>query len=272
MVYVRVTDLTDYNFCPRKVYLKRILGLREETNYQIFLGKMIHDIFDNLNESEYKIVYKIDDDYDFQYILNLYKDYVLSLFEDLIKKYNSDIEELKIDLEDLKVNVLSSIMFDIEDRAKLVYQHMRMEGIYGIELWDKLEPKILTEIDVRSEAYNLLGRIDRIEKYKRIMIPYEIKSGKMNRDHLIQIHAYYLLMKKEFPDYDIPHGVILYLKKKEKREVYFSKGILNQVFYIKNKVEDILENSKDPGVIKELDKCKRCAFYKYCYKNDRNRS
>jgi len=58
MVYVKVTDLTDYSFCPRKVYLKRVLGLREETNYQMFLGRVVHEIFENLNESEDKIVYE----------------------------------------------------------------------------------------------------------------------------------------------------------------------------------------------------------------------
>jgi len=269
MIYVRVTDLTDYSFCPRKVYLKRVLGLREETNYQILLGKIVHEIFDNLNESEDKIVYKLDDVYDFQYVLGLYKNYVSSLFEELVKKYEKDINDLNVDINTLKLDVFSNVMFDIEDRAKLVYQYMRAGDVYGIELWEKLEPKILTELDVRSEAYNLIGRVDRIEKYRRMMIPYEIKSGKFMSDHLIQIHAYYLLLKKEFPDYDIPHGILLYLKKKKKKEVYFSRYMLSKVLDLKERVEDIVENQRDPGVIKKMDKCKKCAFYKYCYKNDR---
>jgi len=269
MIYVKVTDLTDYSFCPRKVYLKRVLGLREETNYQMLLGKIIHEIFENLNESEDKIVYEIDDNYDFQYILNLYKDYVSNLFEQLVNKYEEEIKELKIDLNNLKLDVFSNIMFDIEDRAKLVYQYMMTENVYGIELWELLEPKIITELDVRSEAYKLVGRIDRIEKYRNMMIPYEIKSGRFMKDHLIQIHAYYLLLKKEFPNYDIPHGIILYLRNKRKKEVYFSKNMLIRVLDIKDKVEEIIENQKDPGVIKKVDKCSKCAFYRYCYKNDR---
>jgi len=269
MIYVKVTDLTDYLFCPRKVYLKRVLGLKEETNYQILLGKIVHEIFDNLNESEYKIVYKIDEAYDFQYIFNLYKEYVSFLFDRLVEKYESEIELLNIDINNLRLDVFSNVMFDIEDRAKLVYQYMITEDVYGLELWEKLEPKIITELDVRSEAYKLIGRIDRIEKYKKVMIPYEIKSGKFMKDHLIQIHAYYLLLKKEFPNYDIPYGIILYLKKKRKKEVYFSKNMLVKVLDLKDKVEEIIENQRDPGVIKRIDKCKRCAFYKYCYGNDR---
>ncbi len=138
MVYVRVTDLTDYKFCPRKIYLKRVLGLREETTYQLLLGKIIHEIFDNLNENEYNIVYKIDDDYEFPYVINLYKEYVCNLFDELVNKYGEEIKELKVDLNKLKLDVFSNIMFDIEDRAKLVYQYMRAREVYGIELWEKL--------------------------------------------------------------------------------------------------------------------------------------
>ncbi|MEM4461095.1 MAG: CRISPR-associated protein Cas4 [Nanopusillaceae archaeon] len=267
MIYVRVTDLLDYSFCPRKVYLKRILGLKEETNYQILIGRIIHEIFDSLNENESKIVYEIKDECDFPYIFNIYKDFLDNIYENIVEKYLEEIKALKVSLDNLKIDVYSNVLFDIEDRAKIVYQFMNSEKIYGIELWEKLEPKIYTEVEVVSDAYNLVGRIDRIEKYRTIIIPYEIKSGKFSRDHLLQLHAYYLLLRKEFPNYKIPYGIVMYLKNKNKKEIKFSNYKIKNVLEIKDKILNILENRSDPGIIKDIKKCQKCFFFNYCYKS-----
>ncbi|MEM1634530.1 MAG: CRISPR-associated protein Cas4 [Nanopusillaceae archaeon] len=266
MIYVRVTDLLDYLFCPRKVYLKRILGLKEETNYQILVGKIVHEIFDFLNENESKIIYEIKDECDFPYVYNIYKNFLDKIYENLIEKYADEIKNLKISLDNLKTDIFSNVLFDIEDRAKLVYQFMITEKLYGIELWEKLEPKIYTELEVISDAYNLIGRIDRIEKYRTIIIPYEIKSGKFSKDHLLQLHAYYLLLRKEFPNYKIPYGIVMYLKNKSKKEIKFFNYKLKKVLELKDKILDILEKQSDPGIIKKINKCKKCFFFNYCYK------
>ncbi|HIP66850.1 MAG TPA: DUF911 domain-containing protein, partial [Candidatus Nanopusillus sp.] len=71
--YVRVTDFLDYLFCPRKIYLKRVLDLEEERGEKALFGTLVHSVFDRLNEVEESIVYEIDDEYSFDYILKIYE-------------------------------------------------------------------------------------------------------------------------------------------------------------------------------------------------------
>lgn len=266
--FVRVTDLTDYLFCPRKVYLKRVLGYKEETNYQMLFGRILHEFFDIFNEEEKEIIFEIKENLGFNYILNLYKDYARNLIEYLLEKYLDEINNLKIPIDNLKIDLLSSIEDDIEERARNVYFFIEKNDVYGIELWEYLEPKIRTELEVFSKKYELVGRIDRLEVYKTIVIPYEIKTGKEFKDHIIQLHGYYFLLRDEFPRAKIPYGVLLYMKKKKKKEVKFSKKLLYKILNIRDKIFDILDGKEPERLYSE--KCKKCAFYNICYGN-RNR-
>jgi hypothetical protein len=60
-IFVRVTDITDYIFCPRKVYLKRVLKYSEEDTEQKIFGSIVHSLFDKINEKEKEIIFNIKD-------------------------------------------------------------------------------------------------------------------------------------------------------------------------------------------------------------------
>ncbi|MGC9079238.1 MAG: CRISPR-associated protein Cas4 [Nanopusillaceae archaeon] len=267
--FVRVTDITDYLFCPRKVYLKRVLGYEEETNEKKIFGSIVHNILDNLNEREYEIVYNIKENRGYEYVKKLYEDFVLELIDKSIKKFEKDIKKLNIDVEKIKFQVFSYIYKEIEDRSKNIFNFMSENDLYGIELWYSLEPKILTEFDTISRKYNIIGRVDRIEKYnkRKEIIPYEIKSGFFSRDHITQIYTYYLLLKDEFPDYKIYKGYIYYVKDNKKFEIEFTnKNEIKRILEIKDKILDMIESEKDPGKVYK-EKCQKCVFYNVCWKN-----
>ncbi|BFI73271.1 hypothetical protein YN1_2580 [Nanoarchaeota archaeon] len=269
--FVRVTDITDYIFCPRKVYLKRVLGYEEETTEQKVFGSIVHSIFDNINEKEREIIYNIKENRGFEYILNLYNKFVMDIIEDIIENFKEDIEDLKLDINEIKMKSYSYVIKDIEERAKNVYDFMINNDLYGIELWDKLEPKILTELDVTSLKYRIIGRVDRLEMYKGFIIPYEIKSGFFRREHITQLYTYYLLLKDEFPKYKIEKGYLLYAKDNYKKEIEFrNKKEIDKILEIKDKILDMVENNKDPGKVYK-ENCKKCLFYNICWKNgDKN--
>ena len=264
--YVRVIDFLDYSFCPRKIYLKRVLGLEEERGEKALFGTLVHSVFDRLNEIEEEIVYKIDDEYPFDYILKLYEATANKIINDVLDKYSEEIKEFSLSKEYLFIELKKHIYDDIYERAKNVYNTMKIYQEYGIFLWDKLEPKIKSELELLSDTLKIVGRIDRVEFYKDYIVPVEIKSGNSSSSHIFQIHAYALLLRHNFPNYTIDRGVIYYTKSRQRREVKLSYKYFSKVLAMRDKILSIIENEQDPGMNKNLNKCKKCTFYEVCKK------
>jgi CRISPR-associated protein Cas4 len=266
MIYVRVTDLNDYLFCPRKVYLKRVLGLKEERGFEAIFGSLIHEIFDRLNECEEEIVYQIDDDYPFDYILNLYEDTAISIANEVINNFSEEIKELQVDRDYLLLKIKKHISEELWERAKNVYDAIQRYNEYGLLLWDKLEPKIYSELELLSDTLKMVGRIDRAEFYSERIVPVEIKSGRFSKSHLLQLHAYALLLKQNYPKYHIDWGVIYYTSSKRKKEVKFSNKLYDKVISLRDEILKIIESETDPGPCSNFNKCKKCALREYCKK------
>lgn len=269
--YIRATDITDYSYCPRKVYIKRVLKIKEPENEKKIIGSLVHEIYDILNEEEENILMNIKEEIEYNQLLNIYYDFISKKINSILEKNIDIIRKLDLSIEKLKLRILSDISKEIELRAKNVYDFIRKNDLYGIELVYNLDPIIYTEYDVVSNRYDIIGRIDRLEIYRKdkIAIPYELKSGRFNKDHILQLYIYYLLLKDEFKfkDYKISKGYIIYTKDGYKMEIIFrDKGYyVNKILDIIDKIYEILYYKKDPGIINDKNKCLKCEFYKICY-------
>ncbi len=267
MNYIRVTDLVDYLICPRKVYFKLVLGLEEEKREEMLKGEIVHKVFEEFNDKEEEIVYEILEPMPFEKIYNLYYNAFLEILDSVLSSYEEELKEFDLDKEELKLEIIDQFKYEIEDRAKNVYQTMRALDLYGIELWDALEPKIKSEVELLSDDLKLVGRIDRIEFYKDIAIPVEIKtSNRIGFIHKFQLHAYALLIRDNFSYYEIPLGYVYYTKLKKKKEVRFSDKVFKMVIEVRNKILDMIEEQKMPEERNERF-CEKCAFKEICLKS-----
>ncbi len=266
MNYIRVTDLVDYLICPRKVYFKLVLGLEEEKKEEMLKGEIIHKIFEEFNDKEEEIVYEILEPVPYDKIYKLYYDAFRETVDSVLNSYEEELKEFNLSKEELKLEILDHFKYEIEDRAKNVYQTMKALDLYGIELWDALEPKIKSEVELISDDLKLVGRIDRIEFYKDIAIPVEIKTGnRIGFIHKFQLHAYALLIRDNFSYYDIPLGYVYYTKLRKRKEVRFSEKIFKMVIEVRNKIWDIIEEQKMPEERNEK-LCSKCPFREQCLK------
>ncbi len=80
---------------------------------------------------------------------------------------------------------------------------METNLVYGSDLWEKLTPKITSEIRLESEKLNLKGIIDQLEIYGQGIVPIELKTGSCPKEgvwdnHRIQAGAYALLAEEYF--------------------------------------------------------------------------
>lgn len=274
-IHIRVTDIVDYYYCPRKIYIKKVLNIKSPDNDKKILGSIIHDIFDFLNDNEKNILINIKDFLEFDSIYRLYEDFISKQIDNILERYMDRIKKLNMDIDKIKVRVLSDIGKEIEFRVQNVYNFIKNNDVYGIELVYNLDPIIYSEYDVYSNKYDLAGRIDRLEVHKneKIMIPYELKTGFFQKEHIIQLYSYYLLLKDEFKykNFDIPKGILLYTRDNYKKEIdfkdrYFLKRNINLILSAIDSIYEMIYNKKDPGLNTDKNKCLKCEFFNICYK------
>ena len=266
--YVRVTDVIDYLICPRKVFLKRIEGYSEETRYEMLRGEIIHSFFEKLNKLEKDIVYQILDFKPYEAIYKIYKDASLKIIDEILKEKEEEIEKIDANILDLKFDVIFHTEYEIVERALNVYRTMKEKDIYGIELWEELKPKLLSEVEVLSEKERIFGRIDRIEDFGDYINAIEIKTSQKkypNYLHKVQLALYKYLCYENFPRKILKGTYLYYTYSRKKIKIDISNKFINKVLSIKDKVLEILEEKKDPGV-QNKKYCSKCSFYPICYK------
>lgn len=273
MDYIRVTDITEYLFCPRKIYLKYVKNIKEPQSKEKLLGNIIHETLEKINDAEQNIIYSIKDFIEFNELIKIYENELNKIIDSVIERYRTDIINFNMKEDEIRIKILKNVYQEIENRSKIIYETMNEKNLYGIELFYSLDPKVYSEHDIYSSRYNLKGKVDRLEVYmaNKIVIPYEFKTGRFDKNHELQLFAYYLILKDEYKNYRVNKGYIIYTKDNKLKEVNFERKDkrekINFILNIRDKIFDIVENKKDPGLNKDKSICQKCAFFKICYKS-----
>ena len=228
-----VTHLSGYLYCPRKLYLEKVLEFIPPPKDVLIRGTINHLMFDYLNKIDQEIVTSITTS-DLKSIFNIYKQNYSSLLRDIIKNNKLKIKE--VNLDPLQLFQESWEVFEQEAlfRATNVYEFIKKYNIYGKELWEKLTPKYLTEIKLSSNKLGLRGIVDKIEINKDLLIPIELKTGSPPKQgvwpgHKIQLIAYLLLIQENF-NKKVKHGFVEYIMYKEKRHIIINPFSEQQVY------------------------------------------
>lgn len=254
---INVTDITEYLYCPRKVYLKRVRKIKEKPTKAMALGFLKHKIFDIFNKNESLIVSGIKEILSKEQILVFYNNYLRAIIRETSKNYGNMLKTFKIEPDELKSQTLSFLKKDLSIRADSVIKTLKL-GFLGKELWRNLKPKFLTEFQIVSEELGLKGRVDRILLSDNI-IPYEIKTrDEIYEQDKIQLAAYSLLLQEEF-DKKIEKGVIEAKTKEE--DVEITKELKEKVLEIADKIR----NMKEASFHNNFNKCKNCKLKQECF-------
>tara|TARA_Y100000310_G_scaffold239285_1_gene242868 strand:+ start:298 stop:1077 length:780 start_codon:yes stop_codon:yes gene_type:complete len=254
---INVTDITGYLYCPRKIYLKLVKGLKSPPNQAMILGFLKHKVFDVFNKNEISIVSSINENLTKPEILDLYEQNIRKLILEIINNYSNMIYKFKISKEDLTQQTLEFFKKGLSIRADSIINTINL-GYKGKELWRNLKPKFLTEFQIESEQLGLKGRIDRIE-FQEIPIPYEIKTrDKIYYSDKIQLAAYSLLLEEEFGK-KIEKGIIE--TKSSQEEIIITEELKNKVL----ELAEELRNMSEPEYQNNFSKCKNCEFKKQCF-------
>jgi len=255
---ISVTDLTSYLFCPRKLYLERVLGLVEPHKEAIVKGSVIHKAMEYLTNSEEAIVKSINSPLTKLELFELYKLKSSELFGEIVQLNRARIREF-FDTEEFFIQNLSLIVSDSAERAARLCSFMAQNKLLGSELWAALMPKMVSELKLRSETLGLSGVVDRADFYETCIVPLEIKTGKAPgrgtwHGHEIQLAAYALLLKEHY-GLEVKEGNVRYTAIDESRIVRFNHFHFHEVKALTADVQKLFASRKVPMF------CKKTCFY-----------
>ena len=269
---ISVSLLSTYLYCSRKLFLERVLLLEEPPKESLVLGSIRHETYDNINKKEEEIVTSIKKRTTLENLEALYKQNYLQILRKATANNRKRLEEVNINMLEAYKKSFPFIMEESSIRANNIFNFIKTNNIFGEELWQKLTPKILSELRVESEELKLKGIIDQVHVYDNEYVPFELKTGRTPSDgvwpsHRIQIAAYSLLLQEHF-NKPIKEGFVVYLDTKQKRHIAINPYMKEEVKQIVDEVIALLENKELPDFCNNENKCRKCGLRQTCYNEE----
>ena len=267
-----VSLLSTYLYCSRKLFLEQVLLLKEPPKESLVMGAIRHETYDNINKKEEEIVTSITERTTLESVQALYKNQYLAILRKSIANNKKRLDEVNVNLLEA---YKKSFPYNIEEsliRAYNDFTFIETNNVFGNELWQKLTPKIISELKLESDELKLIGRIDQIHVYDNGYVPFELKTGKMPQNgvwpsHRIQIAAYSLLLQEKF-DKPVKEGFVVYLDSKEKRHIAINSFMKEEVKQIIDEIFSLLESKELPDFCNNENKCRKCGLRQTCYNEE----
>ncbi len=269
---ISVSLLSTYLYCSRKLFLERVLMLEEPPKESLVMGSIRHETYDNINKKEEEIVTSITKRATVEIIQTLYKKEYLAILRKAIANNKKRLEEVNVNMLDAYKKSFPFIMEESMLRASNIFNFIEKNNVFGEELWQKLTPKIISELRIESDELKLKGIIDQVYIYDNDYVPFELKTGRTPLDgvwlsHRIQIAAYSLLLQERF-NKPVKEGFVVYLDTKEKRHIAINPFMKQEVKQIVDEIMTLLESKELPDFCNNENKCRKCGLKQTCYNEE----
>ena len=266
---ISVSLLSSYLYCSRKLFLQQVLSLEEPDKESLVLGSIRHDAYDSINKKEEEIVTSILEKIGLKELEGIYQQKYLEILRKSIVKNRKRLEDINLGMMEAYRKSFSFIIDESKIRASNIFNFVEQNGVFGKELWEKLTPKIISEMRLESEELKLKGIVDQVHVYEDKYVPFELKTGKMPQDgvwpsHRIQIAAYSMLLQERFGQ-NVREGFVYYLDSKEKRKIVMNPFMRDEIKKIIDEIISLLEKKEIPDYCENKNKCRNCGVKNICY-------
>ena len=269
---ISVSLLSAYLYCKRKLFLERVLGLYEGPKTEPIKGKIRHKAYEDINNAEEQIITSITEKDSFQDILQLYHSEYARIIRNVLEYYKYSLKSVNITKLDMFREIWPIFNQEAKLRANNAHKFIKKYNLYGKELWQKLIPKIKSELKLISDNLGLIGKIDQLELHKETVIPIELKTGKSPSNgiwpgHRIQIAAYALLLEDQYQK-KVNQGSVIYLDQNIKRTIIINPFLKDEIIELRKQVEHLLASKQPPDFTENKNKCEKCGLKKHCYNEE----
>lgn len=263
---ISVTDLSSYLYCPRKLYLAKVLGFKEVPKEVVVKGNVRHLAHDLASKAEARLISSIMK-VDRSLIYEVFSKNYGFFLRDSIKVFLKQLEEVDLSPMDVFDCFWSGFKAEAELRASQVYAFAKSSGLVGQELWGSIVPKVQSELWIESSSLQLRGVIDRIEVFDDFVVPVEIKTGSCPNEgvwpsHQIQVAAYLVLLKDK--GRPVREAYVYYVDRGVKRVIVLNPFLEDKIFGLIKEVNYLLSSDKMPPVCDNSNKCKSCGLKDRC--------
>jgi CRISPR-associated protein Cas4 len=269
---IAVTDLSSYLYCPRKVFITKVLKIRPPLKDVLVLGSINHEVIDITNKLEENIITSILSPMSEYELLNIYKMVYHTNLKKKIAEKENELKQFNLDPEKTFESIWPKMLNEAKLRSGNVFKFISFNQVFGAELWEKLSPKYITELSITSQKIGLRGIIDKVEVHDNTkFIPFELKTGSMPRfgvwpGHSIQILSYVFLLREKLNNPDINEGIVYYLDQNEKRKVIANPFSESELLKLVSDVTTMIESKTQPAILENKNKCNSCNLKEVCYK------
>ena len=262
---INVTDIACFVYCKRKLYLKRVLGLKSKPTKQMITGRIKHQAQELMFKNELQTLKKLKIP-DPDKIRDVLKKNLEHAIEKTIAASEKEIKHFQIDTSLIKKEFFLAYEKFIQNRAMVVINLMQRKNLFGKALINALYPRFMTEVSLSSKSLPLKGKIDLIEEHKNEIVPIEIKTGPAPKNKIwpqdrIQLTAYALLVKENF-EKPVSYAKIIYHENHEIK-LYLNPFMPYEIKSYISKVKDLLASKNPPPRINSK-KCSYCSFKEHC--------
>ncbi|OYT27648.1 MAG: hypothetical protein B6U97_00610 [Candidatus Altiarchaeales archaeon ex4484_96] len=262
---VYVSDINRFIYCPRVIYLSRVLGYEDKPSPDRY-GKLILDaLWRDLSMRLPDILSKASDTLD-----------VRELILDEIKDIAGCFPRKHHDLFDKSPDKTGAFLLlrgaetdIIDDLDSLVSKLVYMIESAGLEKTLSEVTPLRVDYYVGSDELGLSGRIDKVYSDRGVLYPSVIKSGAIPSriwwGARVQAQAYAMLLEHE-SDIDLSFSFIEYVRAFDRRPVKHTKQLRGAVLEARDGIVDVLG-----GFVPSLCphgnrvKCGGCSFRRECY-------
>ena len=261
--FISISDISSWLYCPRKLYLTRVKGIKQPVNRAMIIGRIRHAILEDFSKHEKFFVKGIFKNYEKIDLVFMYEDFFKKIADKVFLENSTSIEKFLVDKQDILKKMLSGFSEDMKLRIESIKSGLN-KGYFGKDLWDNLDSIYLSEIRVESETLKLRGRVDRIElqKNENNVIPYEIKSrdDRVFPSDELQLTAYAMLLEDMYK-MQIKKGIIELGNKKHELEI--TEKNKSRVLQIADKIREMHKNPA-PEMQSNFNKCSQCDLKEQC--------
>ncbi|MBW2986872.1 CRISPR-associated protein Cas4 [Candidatus Woesearchaeota archaeon] len=267
-----VTSLTAYLFCPRKLFLEKVMGYAEIPKAVLVRGAIKHKVFEEMGKHEANIVSSFTKGVTKEQILDKYNSIYSEILRRVILNSRKQLSLVKL----LPISAFKQFhpIFQQEaaSRAEILFNFIKEKNIFGMDLWESMTPKVKSEYKISAEKLGLSGKIDQVLVYPESIVPIEIKSGSAPKEgawenHKVQLAAYVLMLEDMF-NTSIEAGYVKYMDENISRRIEINPFLRDQVKSLVKDVQGLLSSKVLPKKVSNTNKCEKCGLKKICYSDD----
>lgn len=264
---INVSSLSEYAYCPRKLYYRLVENMKEEETKSLVLGRIKHKILSDINKEEEFVIKNIKN---FMEENEIYMNFIRTYFSvvtSVVGKSSDTLIKFNVDPRELSEKLFEALKERARINSKMVLDIMNVKQVFGSDLIQSV-PKAIVQDFIKNEELELKGYVDRIEVNNGEYVPVEIKSGKLSNliGNKLQLTGYCMLVEKKYFTI-VSRGFLEYVDLNQRIDI--NPGELKkEVFNIRDNIKLLLDKKDLPERVKDRRKCLSCSFYQRCYNLD----